>query len=442
MRRELGSFETAATLTNRHAPFVVVAVMQLDRGPSPERLGGALRALQERHPLLAVRIVERGRRLWFEPDGTPPIPLEVTERTDEEQWIAVAEEELNRTFDAAAGPLVRCTYLAPRERPASGAPADPKADDRGDIVLTFHHAAMDAVSGGALLAELLRLCAGAREPGLQDDAAKDTGLPPVESRFPPAWRGLHGRARLAAFLARQLGDEVVCRFRARGARRAPIPQAFKCRILPVQLPEEETSQLVRTSRRKRATLNGALAAAFLLAVNRALYDDRAKVLRYVTFADLRPWVVPPVGDALGAYLAMLRYTARLRPGTTFWELAGKISRQVAEGGRRGDKFGAVKMSEWVMRTLLRKHNERMAATAVSYSGILRLDRTYGPIELRDLRSFVSNFELGPEYSALARLLHGRLQLDVVYLDGDMDRPFARAIASDIVAILRRAAETG
>jgi hypothetical protein len=32
MRRPLGSFETAAVLTHRHAPFTVVAVVELDGG--------------------------------------------------------------------------------------------------------------------------------------------------------------------------------------------------------------------------------------------------------------------------------------------------------------------------------------------------------------------------------------------------------------------------
>lgn len=429
MRRELGSFETAATLTHRHAPFVVVVVLELDRGPSPERLAGALGALQRRHPLLSVRIIERDGRFWFEPDGTPAIPLRVAERTGDEGWIGVVEDELNGPFDAEAGPLLRCTYL---ESPGGG---------RGEIVLTFHHAAMDAASGAAVVSELLSLCGPGPDGGGPEPAASDA-LPPVERRFPAAWKGARGRARLAGFVARQLGDEVACRFRTRGARRPPIPSSVRCRVLPLELPEEPTSVLARAARRRRATVNGALAAAFLLAVERHLYGGSAAALRYMTFADLRPYVEPPVVDgALGGYLAMLRYTARLGPETGFWELARAISRQVADGGRRGDKFGALWMSEWVMRTLLRRHSERMSATAVSYSGVARLDRTFGSIEVRNMRAFVSNFELGPEYSALARILNGRLLLDVVYLEGDMDRPLAESIAADILQTLRGAAET-
>ncbi len=439
MRRELGRFETAATLTNLHAPFVVVVVLQVDHGPSAERLAAALAVVQRRHPLLGVRIVERAGRFWFEPEGAPPIPLRVLERKAEESWVGIAEDELNEPLDAATGPLLRCTYLEPSVRGDPG-----PGDAPGEIILTFHHAAMDAVSGYALLEELLGECGAA--PGQAPEAgvpaaAEDAGLPPAERRFPPRWRGLRGRGRLAGFLARQLADEVTYRFRTRGARRPPVPRDTRCRVLPMVLSDDATSALARAARRRRVTVNGALTAAFLLAVNRQLYGGGAAALRYVTFADLRPHVVPPVTDsALGAYLVMLRYTARMSPATSFWELAREISRQVALGGRRGDTFGALWMSEWVMRTLLRRRTERMAAAAVSYSGVDRLDRRFGVIELRGLHAFVANFELGPEYTAAARLLNGRLQLDGVYLEGDMDRPRAQAIADEIVATLCAAAE--
>ncbi len=437
MNRELGRFETAATLSNQHATFVVVIALHLENGPSSERLAAALAGLQQRHPLLGVRVVERNRKFWFESEGTPAIPLRVVEREGDESWIDVVEEELNAPFDAATGPLLHCTHVA-SSTPGVPEPVGP----RSEIVLTFHHAAMDAVSGYRLLAELLHRCAATSElyEGPPDDQG-DSGLPPVEQRFPPAWRGARGRVRLAGFAARQLADEVGFRLRTRGARRPPIPSSPICRVLPLALSEEATSALARAARRRRVTVNGVLSACFLLSVSRRLYQSRAAAMRYISIADLRPHVAPRVpAHALGAYIAMLRYTARLRPGTGLWELAHEVSRQVAGGVRRGDMFGATLMSPWVMRTLFRRGSERMAATAVSYSGVDRLDRRYGSIGLRGLNAFVANFGLGPEYTAMARLFNSALQLDAVYLDGDMDRALARAIADDILETLNRAAE--
>lgn len=439
MRRALGTFETAATLTNERYSFVVVVVVRLAAALSSERLRRGLDLLQRRHPPLAVRIVEHGGRFRYEPEGTPPIPLRVVERAGEEHWREVTERELDARIDAAAGPLVRCTLLAP---------SDPSEDTPAEILLSFHHAIMDAASGTALVEELLGLCRRADGPS-EPWAEGARALPPVEDLFPPSHRGARGAVRSVGFLARQMADEAVYRLRTRGARPAPAAEPAGCRILPVRLSREETSALVRATRHRRVTLNAALGAAFLLAVHRRLpeaaaHRARPRPMRYMTFADLRPYLKPPVGaDALGGYLAMMRYTIRVDGGSAdsggdsaepFWGLARRITDQVAAGSRRGDKLWSVLFSERVMRMMLGQRTERMAHTAVSYSGVTRLDAT----GVRGLHAFVSNLPVGPEYTALARMFEGELLLDVLYLDTDMDRPRARAVADGILATLRGA----
>ena len=449
MSRPLGTFETAATLTNDVAPFVVVVVLALDGGPSLERLRDALAVLQRRHPLLRVRIAERGGRFWYEPLGgpLPPIPLRVVERTTVERWREVAEEELNTRIGSEDGPLVRCTYVV-----RGSDPGDPRAKDRRELVLALHHAIMDGASGLTLVDQLLALCGPASDGDLQELAAEAPAagaiLPPVETLFPASTRGLGGRLGAARFLGRQLADEVAFRLRTRCGRRPPIAASARCHVLPVGLTREETAALVQATRRRRVTLNGALGAAFLCAVDDRLYGGSARALRYMTFADLRPYLDPPVpADELGSFLAMLRYTARMdgeRPagasgaaggGERFWDLARHLTGQVVRGARRGDKLWAVRLSEAVMRRLLRRRSERMAATAVSYLGVARLGDAAG---VRGLHAFVSNFALGPEYTALARIFDGELRLDVVYLDVDMDAALARELAEEIVDLLRRA----
>ena len=105
--------------------------------------------------------------------------------------------------------------------------------------------------------------------------------------------------------------------------------------------------------------------------------------------------------------------------------------------RRGDKFCSVLLCERIMRSILARE-ERMATTAVSYTGVTRLADRYGPIGVRDLHSFVSSFGRGPEYSAQARIFRGELRLDVVYLESEMDAATAEAIAGEILDLLRGA----
>lgn len=384
--------------------------------------------------MLRVRIVERSGGFWFEPAAGVPIPLRQLERRDDETWRGAAEAELNQRIDIASGPLLRCAYVAPANENGD----TPAERGRSELILTFHHTVMDAVSGAPLLRQLLTLC---EEPEGETELADGSTLPPVEERFPPAARGLSGRWRLLRFLGRQLLDEMSYRIRTRGARRPPIVEPACCRVLPVELAKDVSAALVRSLRRRRVTLNAALSAALLLAAYRHLYGGESETaMRYITFANLRPYLRPPVpDDHLGCAIVMLRYTARLGPGRDFWRLASEIAEQVDAGVRRGDKFCAVRLSERMMRRILGRRSERMAATAVSYSGVTRLGERYGSIGVRGTHAFVSNLGLGPEYTAQARWFRNRLQLDVVYLESDMDEALARALADEVLDTLRDAA---
>jgi hypothetical protein len=425
MHRSLGRFETALTLTGEHAPFVVAVVLCLADDPGEAALRAALDALQARRPMLRARIAGDGPRDFRFAAGAPPVPLRSLPRRDPEAWRALAEDELNTPLDRRRGPLLRCTRLA-----GGGGSAD--------LVLGFHHAILDAASGAALVVELLALLAAAEGGGDPPAGSAENALfPPVEERFPAAWRGPRAALPLVAFVGRQAADELRWRRRCRGQRRPPPVPGARCRVLPVELPAAASAALVHRARRERVTLVGALEAALLLAVSRHLYAARPRPLRYVAFADLRPWLRPPLGaERLGCAASMLRYTAEVDPARGLWPLAREISLQIDRGGRRGEPFLAARLSAMTMRALLRRGGGRMAATALSYSGVARFGEAAARV--RDSHVFVSNLGIGPEYTAQARWFRDRLQLDVVWLEPELDAARARTLAGDVLDTLAAA----
>jgi hypothetical protein len=430
--RRLGAFESALSLTYEQAPLNATVVLQLDGAPPASVVRGALGTLQRRHPLLAVRLVGKPGRYRFEGGTVPPVPVEVTARDGDDHWRVVAEEELGRDVDRARGPLARCRLLR------DAAPA------RGELLLTFHHSIMDATSALHLCEELLGLCAEPVAESVEKsaDPAPRAPLPPAEALFPAPFRGLRRWPRVAGFALRQLADEIVCRWRSR-RRRVTIPASARCRILPLSLSVEATTALVRRMRRQRSTLHSVLAAALFLATGERLFDGGSFPLRCLTFADLRPYLHPPVpaGD-LGACFAMMRFRGPAPGGRGLWEVAGEIQRRVHTATRRGDKYLASLTSFATMRGLIGLGSARMAEVALSYTGPARIERRYGEIELRGLHAFVSNFPLGPEYTSLVRLFDRRLWWDVLYLDGDLDRDEARRIGERIVELLEAAGREG
>ena len=419
--RRLGSFERAEALTGRHFAYNLVVALRLARAPADGDLRRALDAVRERHALLRSRIVGRGRRARFEGGSVPAIPVRPM-AADEDGWRAVVESELASPFDVARGPLARCVT----------APAPD--GERRDLVLTLHHAVVDAEGCLELVRRIVASLAGEEGP-----AAAPAGLPPSpDAGFPAAYRAPRCWPASARFLLRELGGELAYRRRTRGFAAAPASGPFRCRTLSVTLPEDETEALVRASRRERVGLTAALDAAMLLAVARRRYGGRELPYRYFAFPLLRPYLRPPVPpEVFASYTGIIRLTLGLSGATDPWTLAARIHRQIDAAVKRGDRFLAARWSAFSMRTLFAQRARRMSTVALNYAGAVP-----GDLEpaIEELHAFVTNFPLGPEYTAQTRIFRRRLCWDVVYLDVDMDRDEALAIVEDARETLARAAE--
>jgi hypothetical protein len=427
MERPLGIFETAETLTDAYTPFNVVGVIELETGISAHGLRTALDRAQHRHPLLRARIVDPGDGWHYDLDGAPAIPLEIIERRDADHWRQVAEAELNRPFDIGTGPLMRCSLLVGE----SGTIAS-------ELVVSFLHTIIDGTSAINLVHEILEAWdAAAAGRSLNEPEILEL-QPPVEEFFPPEYRGFRAKARVAGFMARQLADEIGYRLRARGTRRMSVYTSTRCKLLSRDLGSDDLNALVRATRRHRVTLNSALNAAMLLVIQNRLYRDAAVPLRNLNFAIMRPYLRPPIDDHhLGSFHVMLRSTVDLQKTHDYWQLASKINSQLVANIRRGDKYLSLLTVADVMRFLLGQRKMRMGATALAYTGPLKLPQHIGAIRIRGVRAMVSNLVLGPEYTAHARLFGGRLCWDHVYLDCDMDERTATGITDQILDLLRR-----
>lgn len=430
MERKLGSFETAQALTNENFPFNAVVILRIINGPSEDTLNQVLSLLQHRQPLLGVHLEKNKKQYFFLSENTPSIPLRVVERKSDEHWKMVVEEELNNVIDYRTGPLARLTYVMGKN-----------GKQESEIIITVHHAVIDAPSGGNLVHELLHLCSQVESHTLSEDPIILEPCPSVEEFFPSSFKGTNRKWHNLLFFFRQLGDEFHYRRHTRGKRIAPIHTEGKGRILPMVLSTETTESLCKTARKKRITVNNLFAAAILMAAHKHLYKNQNLPLRNFIFANLRPYLKPPLGvEYLGSFFSMMRFTISMKENPRIWELASEINDIVYTSVKRGDKFCSNLLSLPMMRAILRFRAFRMGTTAVSYTGPLSIERNYGNIRIKNIHAFVSNFVLGPEYTAQTRLFDKQFYWDILYLDSDMNEEKARIIADEIRSILDTAAE--
>ena len=409
------------------SPLNLVVLVRLDGPAVDDLLPAALAALRERHPLLRARIVGRHGRPRFEfNDAAGPacIPLR-TERSDgPSHSLAVAEAELNTSFDPAIGPLARLTCLI---GPGSAT----------DLILTLHHAIADGASAANLVHELLGSCqarlAGAAWPTLA--SAASAAPPPLTDLLPVGMRGWRGRTKRLALVARECRDEVAYRAANRGQRR-PVPGPGHAVLRPLTLDPGYTDALVSRGRRQRLTLTSVLAAGLLWQVNAALYQGRLATMRVVIWVDLRPYLKPPVSsEKLGCYISMLRFPIRVDQRLGLTALATDVQHLIERASRRGDRLPAAQLSAAMTRVAVRWPVARLGTVALSYGAESAIRPSYGPISVREVRAFVSNNRIGAELAAVSGVSQGRLWCDLLYLDSDYGEATAASMADGLLASL-------
>ncbi len=420
--RPLGAFERAQYLTGEVYSFNLVICVHLGAALSEPALASAWAQLQRRHPLLRSAIRSRRGGPVFELiDGAPPVPLRTVERSTDAAWRGEVEAELARPFDATLPPLARCAIVSGRERQ--------------EVIVTLHHAIVDAVAAIEIVSSLLRLAAGAVEPPLEIDAP-DSLPESADARWPARFRSPRVWWPSLRFMIRQLADEIGYRRRTRGRRHPPPEGPYECRILPLVYGRRETNALVRATRRAQVGVWSALTAAMLLAVARHRYAGSPLPHRFLAFPLLRPYLEPPVSGAVVAgYFSIVRLTTLVDPAADLWSLASAIHRLSDAAAKRGEKFLSARFSELSVRGMLRQKSCRMATAALNYAGAVELPSLGAAGAVDGLRAFVSNFPRGPEYTAQARIFRGRLHLDILYLDCDMNEWEAAGIAEEMRRLL-------
>jgi hypothetical protein len=213
--RPLGYCERFFYLYSLAFPVHFCLVAEIEGALDPARLGAALEQVRNRHSALRVCIVDDAETgpVFCRTDN--PIELHAVPAEAAADWRRVVERELSLPFDPFPGPLMRATALW-----ASGGTS---------IVLTFHHAIVDALSGTRILHDVLRTLAG-------DYLEVLPPLPPVEEMI----AGVVSHPIVAREGTSRHDNSKAC------GRAAQGPEKFAANLAIAEWDQEETDRLLRS----------------------------------------------------------------------------------------------------------------------------------------------------------------------------------------------------
>jgi hypothetical protein len=325
--------------------------------------------------------------------------------------------------------------------------------EQSTLLVTFHHAVGDGVSGGYLIRDILAALKEPEGPPVE----KGAPLPPSLTDFFPGYaRGAGGAVRYVRETARAAGV-MARRGRLRAVRpdRKADPRRLTVRVIPRFLDADMTESLIERARGEGTTVHGALAAALLLAGARDASIKRGALMALGSPVDMRGRVPVPIGEAVGMYASVMGTLHVVGPNSRLWGLARDVTDRIREGFDRGMHYTWEPMTFEVMGLVRRLTgtDDRGAgrytkcavalfpSTGFALTNIGRvggLDSGGGP-RVRWI-SLVPSMSAFAHSAWAAATAGGVLCLSLVYMEPLLTRPHAEGLMEGAVSLLAAALE--
>ncbi|MGK5547607.1 condensation domain-containing protein [Streptomyces sp. URMC 127] len=391
VRRRLSPYERAVWAAGEALPATVAVAVHVEGTTTPGRLRDAVAAVRARHPLLGARVERSGPwHAWFTTQGVPETPLRVVYPLAGRTVARVLEEELQRPFSTADGPLARFALV--------------DGGDSFDLVVAFHHLVVDGHSAALVVRDVLRHLAA---PGTRPPAV---AAPPADGLLPGPRVSPSDLVKLSRslHLPAQAGAP---------ARRTGPATPLTCRTWT--LDAVETTALLDRCRAERTTVHAALCTAFARA-RRAPGPARIAVA-----ADLRRILVPAPRESVGLYAAsFLLPVAPGRPHDGLWDAARELRERLHRRLRPEELrplvtgFRLLPLPHAMITGLLRRSERKGARFDVSLSNFLTsIPGTYGDLRLTTFHGAAHTTLSGAPLVVLIGF-GGRLFLSVTSTDPD------------------------
>ncbi|KST63732.1 condensation domain-containing protein [Mastigocoleus testarum] len=381
--RPLGAWEKLFWLSSQAHPAHVGLTAKIRGEFSIEQLKKTLTQVQQRHPLLRVRIAfDQTQQPWFVEDPAE-IPLRIVARQGEQHWQQEIKKELSEPFVCTQAPLLRIVLL--------------HSPNISELLLICDHCICDGISTILLTRDILQLLA------TPDTFLEPLSIIPATDNLIPSKVDdniLSGNSEFtntswieqSSLNVQLLPQSPISPMSAKDNH---LSSETLSRLKFGSLSPKTTKLLICRCKEESTTIYGAICAAFSLAIARQNPSEEKHTLQCFSAINIRQYLKPMVGENFGYYAHGISIFQSFSTNEDLWEIARSFKNKLKEEMIPKKIFEDIlQMQEWMSKnptlTQVQQGITEHLDGALSVSnlgrlqfptqfGNLQLEAMYGPI---------------------------------------------------------------
>ncbi len=427
VERKLGSVENIFHIIHELGGMIDVNIARIEGDIQPHILQKALLLLQNRYPLLRVRIIDLEDGAYFSSENIQKIPLKVMTKTYENQWLEIAESELHQKFSQGFNPLCRITLLKSSFR-----------DGISEIIATFHYSIADGLSCMNFIDNLLIYY---QKIVSQEEISNPSSLafpPPIEQNIDKnSVNYSQTEDTKNEDSSDSLSPKLILENDAKINER-------RTHIINRIIDSKTLLNLKEQSRNQKTTIHGALCAAMLLGTKTISNFEEPVNLSCSSNINLRKYSQPEIDmNSFGCFVSSVENIYTLTKNINFWDLARNCKEQIELNKNQtinnlinGQRYA--NFSKLTLEKMLEQNSTgRVKTMNISNRGKFNLAKNYGQLKIKEIYFTVGQHILGPCLWLGAVTFHDKLCLSFAHVTPLISSQTMNNFADSVVSILEK-----
>jgi hypothetical protein len=395
-------------------PLNCVFTAKIRGSINPENLHIALSKIQQKHPLLRVRIDEdlEGGPYFILNDNIRKIPVRIAQRFMDDDWLKESETEWYKLFDGINEPLARLVWVG--------------SATVSELLLVMPHCVCDGSTCVALMREILSLL-----DNPQQELEAYTSLNWIKELMPDTFDKVKNalKARILSLLGKLffLFKDTRNKF-DKGNDYA----------LHWKLDEEQTLAIVDACKNAGTSIHAALCVAFMKAFQHVRCDKfRGKVICPV---DIRRFIPEIKQDTMFAFAPIVELSMDKKPDMDFWTQARNIKADLTVKIEAMNTYEMLWMGEYMHASVNRmvkflKATNGTHDITLSNMGRLNITETYRSFELETIYSPTVAFPWRNPNTLVTTTFKNQMDFTFMSNDAFLDKAEALKIKTAAMEIL-------